>query len=66
MSSDTVSPVDSNLDLVLERVIDVTPELVWRAWTQPKHLMQWFVPHPWSVSDCEIALRPGGIFRTTM
>ena len=55
-----------SLDLKLERVIDVPPSLVWRAWTEPEHLKVWFCPRPWSVTDCEIDLRPGGIFRTTM
>ncbi len=58
--------VDPNLDLVLERTIDVPPELVWEAWTKPEHLKQWFCPRPWSVSHCELDLRPGGIFKTVM
>ncbi len=57
---------DPTLDLVLERVVDVPPELVWIAWTKPEHLSKWFTPAPWTVSDCEIDLRPGGVFRTTM
>ncbi len=57
---------DPKLDLVLERIIDVPRDLVWAAWTKPEHLSQWFTPAPWTVSDCEIDLRPGGIFRTTM
>jgi uncharacterized protein YndB with AHSA1/START domain len=57
---------DPRLDLVLERTIDVPRELVWAAWTQPAHLYQWFVPQPWSLADCEIDLRPGGIFRFVM
>jgi uncharacterized protein YndB with AHSA1/START domain len=57
---------DPTLDLKLERVIDVPVELVWKAWTEPEHLKVWFCPKPWGVSDCEIDLRPGGIFRTTM
>ncbi len=57
---------DPKLDLVLERVIDVPRELVWAAWTTPEHLKRWFCPAPWSVSDCEIDLRPGGTFRTVM
>jgi uncharacterized protein YndB with AHSA1/START domain len=57
---------DPKLDLVLERDIDVPRELVWKAWTEPRHLMPWFCPKPWSVSDCQIDLRPGGIFRTVM
>jgi uncharacterized protein YndB with AHSA1/START domain len=57
---------DPKLDLVLERVIDVPPALVWTAWTTPKHIRHWFVPKPWTITDCEIDLRPGGVFRTTM
>ncbi len=30
--------VDPNLDLVLERVIDVPVELAWKCWTQPEHV----------------------------
>jgi uncharacterized protein YndB with AHSA1/START domain len=57
---------DPKLDLVLERVVDVPRELVWRAWTTPEHLLPWFCPKPWTTIDCEIDLRPGGIFRTVM
>jgi uncharacterized protein YndB with AHSA1/START domain len=57
---------DPRLDLVLERVIDVPPNLVWMAWTKPEHVSKWFTPAPWTVADCEIDLRPGGIFRTVM
>lgn len=58
--------INPELDLVLERVVDVRPELVWRAWTEPEHLIQWFTPKPWETIACEIDLRPGGIFSTTM
>ena len=57
---------DPALDLVLERVVPVRPELVWKAWTEPKRLVRWFTPAPWTTVDCEIDLRPGGVFRTTM
>ncbi len=66
MTSSFRSVPDPDLDLVLDRVIDVPVELVWEAWTTPEHLKQWFCPVPWTVSDCEIDLRPGGLFRTVM
>lgn len=57
---------DPDLDLYLERVVDVPVELVWKAWTTSEHLLPWFAPKPWETIDCEIDLRPGGIFRTVM
>ena len=53
---------DPKLDLVLERTIDVSPELVWKAWTEPRHVMKWFTPAPWKTADCQIDLKPGGRF----
>jgi uncharacterized protein YndB with AHSA1/START domain len=53
-----------NLDLLLERVIDVPRASVWAAWTRPEQLMKWFTPTPWTTVDCEIDLRPSGIFHT--
>ena len=54
------------LDLRFSRVVDVPRQAIWRAWTEPELLMPWFCPLPWKTIDCEIDLRPGGIFRTTM
>jgi uncharacterized protein YndB with AHSA1/START domain len=65
MTSPLVKP-DPKLDLVLERELDVPVELVWKAWTTPDHLKNWFVPKPWTVTECEIDLRVGGTFRTVM
>lgn len=53
-------------DLKLERIVGVPRDRVWRAWTQPEHLMRWFCPLPWTTVACEIDLRPGGAFNTTM
>lgn len=57
---------DPNLDLVLDRTVDVPRELVWAAWTQPEHIVHWFTPAPWKTIACEIDLRAGGKFNTTM
>jgi len=57
---------DPKLDLVLERVVDVPVELVWRAWTDPEILPQWWCPKPWTTPKVEMHVRPGGMFHTTM
>jgi len=66
MTGTIAHTIDPKLDLVLERVVDVPPNLVWAAWTRPEYLKQWFTPAPWQTVDCEIDLGPGGIFRTAM
>jgi uncharacterized protein YndB with AHSA1/START domain len=54
------------LDLVLERTIDAPIDLVWKAYTDPQHLKRWFAPKPYEISEIELDLRPGGIFRIRM
>ena len=52
--------------LTLRRVIDATPEKIWKAWMTPEILQQWFVPRPWTLSDVRIDPRPGGVFNFVM
>ena len=33
---------NNKLDLTFERIVDVPPQLVWRAWTEPELIKQWF------------------------
>lgn len=57
---------DPELDLVLARDVALAPALVWRAWTEPDLLRQWFCPKPYETPFCSIDLRPGGEFRTVL
>jgi uncharacterized protein YndB with AHSA1/START domain len=57
---------DPEFDLMLEREVDLPPHLVWAAWTDPKHIVQWFTPAPWKTPVAETDLRPGGRFHTVM
>ena len=54
------------LDLRFHREVDLSPSQIWEGLTDPMILMKWFCPRPWKVVECEIDLRPGGIFRTVM
>lgn len=66
MSNTNDYVADPNLDLILERVIELSPDQVWKAWTTPEILPKWFTPKPWTTVSCEIDLRPGGRFNTVM
>ena len=58
--------IDPKLDLLLERHADVSPAQVWKAWTTPEHLVKWLAPRPWTITECEVDLRPGGQLRFVM
>ena len=51
---------DEGRELSLTRLIDAPREKVYRAWTQPDLLMQWFAPKPWSTVRADVDLRAGG------
>ena len=47
-------------DLVVTRIIDAPIELVWKAWTDPDHVMKWWGPKYYTSPSCKIDLREGG------
>ncbi|MBB4214564.1 uncharacterized protein YndB with AHSA1/START domain [Rhizobium sp. BK212] len=47
-------------ELVLVREFDAPREKIYRAWTDPDLLKQWFVPRPWGVAEATLDVRPGG------
>jgi len=46
--------------LTLTRIIDAPPEKVYRAWTEPELMKQWFAPLPFTTPVVETDVRPGG------
>lgn len=57
--------LDSELDLVLTRTLKAPATVLYQCWTQPEHLVHWFVPKPHKVASCELDVRPGGACNTT-
>src|SRR5215213_6740143 len=49
-----------NRELVITRIIDAPRQRIFRAWTDPELLKQWFAPHPWTTPVAELDVRPGG------
>jgi uncharacterized protein YndB with AHSA1/START domain len=56
--ADTASTADR--ELVLTRLIDAPRGKVYRAWTDPELLKQWFAPLPYTTPVAELDVRPGG------
>ena len=50
-------------ELVINRVFDAPRELVFKVWTDPKHLAQWWGPRDYPASEISADVRPGGKYR---
>ena len=52
--------MSADRELVLTRLINAPREKVYRAWTDPDLLKQWFAPKPYTTPVVEMDVRPGG------
>lgn len=48
--------------MVVTRVFNAPRELVWKAWTDPRYVMQWWGPKGFTAPVCNIDFRVGGKF----
>jgi uncharacterized protein YndB with AHSA1/START domain len=57
-------------EITITRVLEAPRELVWKAWTEPGHLAQWWGAgaRGWNLPPSGITMdvRPGGTFRVTL
>ena len=63
MANDTencFTPATALHELSLMRLIDAPPEKLFRCWTEPALIVQWFTPPPWKTIRAEIDPRAGG------
>jgi uncharacterized protein YndB with AHSA1/START domain len=63
---DAHSPDPAARDLVITRDFDAPRELVFAAWTDPRHVAQWWGPKDFTNPVCEVDARPGGAIRIDM
>jgi uncharacterized protein YndB with AHSA1/START domain len=59
-------PAPSGNKFVITREFNAPRLLVWKAWTEPEHLKRWFGPKGFTMPNCSLDLRPGGVFHYCM
>ncbi len=62
----TKSLVKENERMTVTRIFDAPRELVWKAWTDPKYVMQWWGPKGFTTPVCRMDFRVGGKFLCCM
>lgn len=60
MTAFSTTSTVADRELVLTRLIDAPREKLYRAWTEPALLKQWFAPLPYTTPVAELDVRPGG------
>ena len=53
-------------ELRITRVLEAPRELVFKAWIDPQHLINWWGPRGFSTPNCEMDARPGGSYQFRM
>ncbi len=53
-------------EITTSRVFDAPRELVWKAWTEPDQVTQWWGPNGFTTTIHEMDVRPGGVWRFIM
>lgn len=65
MNANAVVPNDSP-EFVLRRMFDAPRELVYKVWTDPRFVKQWWGVNGSTIVCCKLDVRPGGTFRIDM
>jgi uncharacterized protein YndB with AHSA1/START domain len=60
MTANAQPAADTNFELMITRIIDAPREKLFRAWTDPELMKQWFAPKPWTTPFAQTDVRPGG------
>ncbi len=60
MNQGQITGTDTQDGLLIEREFDAPRELVFRAWTDPKHFAKWYGPNGFTVPHCTLDVRVGG------
>lgn len=57
---------NDELDLEISRLLRAPRALLWKVWSDPAHLKEWWCPKPWTTEVLAFDMVPGGAFHTLM
>lgn len=60
MTATKISPETAGRPFIISRTFNAPASRVWKAWTQPDDLRQWFGPKCCTMTDIKMDLKPGG------
>lgn len=60
MTSNKTKVETKGRELIMERIFDAPPNLMFEVWSSCKHLKHWWGPKEWPMDECEIDFREGG------
>ncbi len=66
MTSPSASADTSAREIVIARVFNAPRALVFKLWTDPEHLAHWWGPNGFTITNYEMDVRPGGVWRFVM
>lgn len=66
MAKNNVIAERGKQEIVITRIFDAPRELVWKAWTDPKHFVRWWGPKDYTCPFCQMDLRVGGKYLNCM
>lgn len=66
VAKNTRATATSDREIVISRVFDAPRALVFKAWTDPHHVAQWWGPNGFTNTVYEMDVRPGGVWRYVM
>jgi uncharacterized protein YndB with AHSA1/START domain len=62
----TASPTPADNEIIISRVLHAPRELVWEAWTNPKHVVNWWGPRGFTNTTKRHEFRVGGYWEHVM
>lgn len=56
----------SDREVIFRRLLDAPRELVWKVWTDPRHVHEWWGPDGFTTTTHEFSFVEGGVWRHIM